>query len=165
MFVCYSVCYILSDVHRITPYICCWSLILGIRLYPDRLHFFRYENVTFTCIITDASHGKWTLKRNTSYDVNEECKPGWGVQVGSSCIINDLYPSDTGFYWCQSEDGLRTEAVKMTVTGIVLTHLVSQFYFFYVLLCKAEGTIEAYDTFVFHSNMVICIMFQIEIHS
>lgn len=83
---------------------------------PDRSQFFRYEKVALRCAVPEHSGG-WSLKRNTSSQTSEVCKVSWGVLSESSCNIEDAYPSDTGVYWCESQQGACSNRVNIAVTG------------------------------------------------
>ncbi|KAM4537242.1 low affinity immunoglobulin gamma Fc region receptor II-like [Odontesthes bonariensis] len=82
-------------------------------IQPDRSQFFRYESFNLTCAPPGNFSG-WTVIRNTS-EPFAPCK-AWGRQNGSSCINRSVYKSDTGLYWCQSEQGHCSNALHITVT-------------------------------------------------
>lgn len=48
-----------------------------------------------------ANSSGWSLKRNTSFETSEVCKVSWGVPAGSSCNIEDAYPSDAVVHWSE----------------------------------------------------------------
>ncbi|XP_044198136.1 muscle, skeletal receptor tyrosine protein kinase-like [Thunnus albacares] len=54
---------------------------------------------------------------NTSTLINEECPTSWNRRNESHCLIDDLYTSDTGVYWCESGTGGRSNVVNITVTA------------------------------------------------
>ncbi|XP_061566788.1 Fc receptor-like protein 5 [Cololabis saira] len=82
---------------------------------PDRSQFFRYENISLRC--GDSS---WTLKRNTSYRTAQESQQGWALPRGDAWLIETAYPSDSGVYWCESQQGECSNAVNITVTAKVV---------------------------------------------
>ncbi|KAK9525217.1 hypothetical protein VZT92_017539 [Zoarces viviparus] len=85
-------------------------------IHPNRSQFFSYDSITLTCGAA-GSPGGWTLKRNTSTHASQLCDSDWGVSNGSSCVIEDVYASDSGVYWCESELGECSNSVNVTVTG------------------------------------------------
>ncbi|XP_031706497.1 sialoadhesin-like isoform X3 [Anarrhichthys ocellatus] len=85
-------------------------------IHPNRSQFFSYDSVTLTCGEAGSSDG-WILKRNTSSHASQLCDSDWGVSNGSSCIIEDVYSSDSGMYWCESELGECSNSVNVIVTG------------------------------------------------
>lgn len=81
------------------------------RVVPNRLQFFQYETVLLSCGDEDS---QWTIKRNTS----QHSRQGTTAQNKSNWFFNgDIYPSDTGVYWCESEKGECGGVVNITVTG------------------------------------------------
>ncbi|XP_034533061.1 low affinity immunoglobulin gamma Fc region receptor II-like isoform X3 [Notolabrus celidotus] len=92
-----------------------------LRVTPDRSQFFQYDGFFIKCEPSTNSSRTWTAKRNTSFSKSEPCKAGWGILGPSSC--NARYPdySDTGVYWCESEEKERSNVVNITVTvGVVI---------------------------------------------
>uniref|UniRef100_A0A3Q4BA94 Immunoglobulin domain-containing protein n=1 Tax=Mola mola TaxID=94237 RepID=A0A3Q4BA94_MOLML len=80
-------------------------------LQPDKSQFFRYDHISVTCEAPANTTG-WTLRKNASSNV-EMCD--------GSCILYDLYPEDTGVYWCESEQGECSNTINITVTsGVVI---------------------------------------------
>uniref|UniRef100_A0A3P9ICR6 Ig-like domain-containing protein n=1 Tax=Oryzias latipes TaxID=8090 RepID=A0A3P9ICR6_ORYLA len=91
--------------------------VLSIR--PNRSQFFQYDSFTVSCT---ADSSGWTVKRNTSVHVDQECHRSGGVPGESLCVIEMAYPSDTGLYWCENERGWSSNAVSISVTyaGVIL---------------------------------------------
>ncbi len=88
-----------------------------LRVSPDRSQFFRYNSISLSCEDQLKSTG-WKVKRNTSGGGVRACSSGWGsISSGSTCIIRNIYPPDSGVYWCESEDGERSNGVNITITG------------------------------------------------
>lgn len=62
-----------------------------------------------------AAPPDWRVKRNTTARANQDCAEG---PDRSRCHIEDLYPLDSGTYWCESAGGRRRgEAVAIFVAG------------------------------------------------
>ncbi|XP_071401731.1 low affinity immunoglobulin gamma Fc region receptor II-a-like [Centroberyx affinis] len=87
---------------------------VSIRVIPGRSQFFKYDLVSLGC---ESSAGGNTVKRNRSGRAPESCAYGWGRFNGSFCTIFDLYPQDSGLYWCETEPGEHSHAVNITVTA------------------------------------------------
>ncbi|XP_070786038.1 low affinity immunoglobulin gamma Fc region receptor II-like [Enoplosus armatus] len=87
----------------------------ALRVLPNRSQFFQYESVSLSCELQGNSSG-WRVKRNTS-SIIKESHMFWNRINESYYIFEDLYPSDTGVYWCESAAGECSEAVSITVTG------------------------------------------------
>uniref|UniRef100_A0A8C7X152 Ig-like domain-containing protein n=1 Tax=Oryzias sinensis TaxID=183150 RepID=A0A8C7X152_9TELE len=86
---------------------------------PNRSQFFQYDSFAVSCT---ADSSGWTVKRNTSVHVDQECHKSGGVPGESLCVIEMAYPSDTGLYWCENERGWSSNAVSISVTyaGVIL---------------------------------------------
>ncbi|XP_044038862.1 low affinity immunoglobulin gamma Fc region receptor II-c-like [Siniperca chuatsi] len=96
------------------------TIVASLRVTPSSTQFFRYESVKLSCGEHEKS-SEWKVKRNTSTHINEECSVTWGNRNESQCFIDDVYPSDTGVYWCESGAGECSNAVNITVTdGFVI---------------------------------------------
>ncbi|XP_071401729.1 Fc receptor-like protein 1 isoform X2 [Centroberyx affinis] len=87
---------------------------VSIRVIPGRSQFFKYSSVSLGC---ESSAGGNTVKRNTSFRRQDSCSCSWGRFNGSFCTISDLYPEDSGLYWCETESGECSHAVNITVTA------------------------------------------------
>ncbi|XP_065806976.1 low affinity immunoglobulin gamma Fc region receptor II-b [Labrus bergylta] len=87
------------------------SLIL--RLEPNRLQFFEYESLIFHC---EGSHDSTGLKI-VHRSKGELLKCNTTVtSKRSSCTIHNIFPEDSGQYWCESRDGKRSDIIHITVT-------------------------------------------------
>ncbi|XP_070710458.1 high affinity immunoglobulin gamma Fc receptor I-like [Pempheris klunzingeri] len=96
------------------------AVVAALRVLPNRSQFFQYESVSLSCEQPGDS-SDWRVKMNTSSQINQDCVrdgfPSWNETTESGCLIPDLYPSDTGVYWCESAAGGCSDAVSITVTG------------------------------------------------
>ncbi len=92
------------------------SLAASVRVIPSSTQFFSYQSVNVSCGEQQNST-EWKVKRNTSTQINQECSVTWGKRTKSHCFIEDVYPSDTGVYWCESGAGECSNTVNITVTG------------------------------------------------
>ncbi|XP_020513284.2 low affinity immunoglobulin gamma Fc region receptor II-b [Labrus bergylta] len=90
------------------------AVVAILRVLPNRSQFFRYESVSLSCEQLGGSTG-WTVKRNTSKNTNEGCSKVWDGKNESECFSNDLYPFDSGVYWCESAAGECSDTVNITV--------------------------------------------------
>ncbi|KAF3697680.1 Sialoadhesin Sheep erythrocyte receptor [Channa argus] len=91
-----------------------------LKILPNRSQFFWYDSVTLSCVVQGNSSG-WIMRRNTSLQTSEPCNQGWGVSHDSSCTIEDAYPSDSGAYWCESDDGESSNIIHINITdGVVI---------------------------------------------
>ncbi|XP_061566598.1 uncharacterized protein LOC133420787 [Cololabis saira] len=91
----------------------CLLLSATLNIQPNRSQFFLYDKVTLSCEVGENS-GNWTLKKNSSHMV-ESCS-GWGLPSQSACVIENVYPFDTGVYWCESTKGECSTSISITVT-------------------------------------------------
>ncbi|XP_068444380.1 low affinity immunoglobulin gamma Fc region receptor II-like [Clinocottus analis] len=91
----------------------CLLLSATLSIRPDKSQFFQHENVHVTCAAPTHSSG-WTLMGNNSFKRSRPCD-------GGDCQLRDVFRSDTGAYWCQSERGECSGPVNVTVTaGVVI---------------------------------------------
>ncbi|XP_041820763.1 Fc receptor-like protein 5 isoform X2 [Chelmon rostratus] len=98
---------------QLTPFCLMLSCL---RVSPDRSQFFRYDSISLSCEHQLNSTG-WKVKRKTTVGGVRSCSSGWGsASSRSTCIIGNTYPSDSGVYWCESEDGERSNSVNITIT-------------------------------------------------
>ncbi|XP_078100354.1 uncharacterized protein LOC144513225 [Sander vitreus] len=88
------------------------TVIAALSVIPNRSQFFQYESVKLSCGPPGNSSG-WRVKKNTSTNINESCDR----MNESDCSITELYPFDTGVYWCESAVGECSNTVNITVIG------------------------------------------------
>ncbi|XP_028298301.1 basement membrane-specific heparan sulfate proteoglycan core protein-like [Gouania willdenowi] len=88
--------------------LCAVAAIL--KVCPSRSQFFTYEQFSLSCEGGGgAGRSDWTVKRNTLMYRDEVC--------GSNCSISDLYPMDSGEYWCESSEGrCRSSSINISIT-------------------------------------------------
>nr|XP_029137317.1 low affinity immunoglobulin gamma Fc region receptor II-like isoform X5 [Labrus bergylta] len=87
------------------------SLIL--RLEPNRLQFFEYESLIFHCEGSQDSTGLKIVHRSKGELLR--CKTTV-TSKRSSCTIPNIFPQDSGQYWCESRDGKRSDIIHINVT-------------------------------------------------
>ncbi|XP_026010134.1 low affinity immunoglobulin gamma Fc region receptor II-b-like isoform X2 [Astatotilapia calliptera] len=90
------------------------AVVASLRIVPDRLQFFQYESVSISCGGQENS-SEWRVKRNTSLYTNTTCPSSSNGIDESHCDISDIYPADSGVYWCESAAGQCSNAVNITV--------------------------------------------------
>ncbi|XP_011485497.1 Fc receptor-like protein 5 isoform X2 [Oryzias latipes] len=86
-------------------------MMVCLRISPDRSQFFKYQSFTLRCE-DPLNSTKWTVKKRTSDGVRA-CSSS-----GSTCIIRTAYPTDTGVYWCESDEGKRSNQINVTITDL-----------------------------------------------
>ncbi|XP_067380156.1 low affinity immunoglobulin gamma Fc region receptor III-A-like [Channa argus] len=84
------------------------------RVVPDRLQFYEYDNFSILCVETDA-FAKWTVRRkliemNTTNSVNWSTSEPW-------VSVEIAFKKDSGEYWCENEEGDRSNSLNITVTA------------------------------------------------
>ncbi|XP_073331568.1 Fc receptor-like protein 5 [Pagrus major] len=83
---------------------------------PDRSQFYRYDTISLSCEGHSNSTG-WKVVRNTSEAGVRTCSSSWGfISSSSACIFGNIYPTDSGVYWCESADGEKSNGVNITIT-------------------------------------------------
>ncbi|CAI5661084.1 unnamed protein product [Oreochromis niloticus] len=79
-------------------------------IVPNRLQFFEYESVSVHCEV-DNNITEWSVKwkshkiKNASHTSTSPCK------------IYPIFESHSGEYWCETEDGIKSEALNITITA------------------------------------------------
>ncbi|KAL4007846.1 hypothetical protein ACER0C_001698 [Sarotherodon galilaeus] len=79
-------------------------------IVPNRLQFFEYESVSVHCEV-DNNITEWKVKwkshkiKNASHTSTSPCK------------IYPTFESHSGEYWCETEDGIKSEALNITITA------------------------------------------------
>ncbi|XP_008303511.1 sialoadhesin-like [Stegastes partitus] len=91
------------------------ALVASLTVLPDRSQFFQLESISLSCEQQGSSSG-WTVMRNTSINVNQKCST-YGTEIPEfGCVVDDLFPSDSGVYWCESGARECSDTVSITVT-------------------------------------------------
>ncbi|XP_056225519.1 low affinity immunoglobulin gamma Fc region receptor II-like isoform X2 [Seriola aureovittata] len=75
---------------------------VSLRIDPNRLQFFEYERVTFTC--------------EGLFDCKVGRRPKSNIST-SSCNFTSVYSDDSGEYWCEAGFGNRSNSINITVTA------------------------------------------------
>ncbi|KAE8279456.1 High affinity immunoglobulin gamma Fc receptor IB [Larimichthys crocea] len=88
----------------------------ALRVVPNRSQFFQYEEISLSCE-QQGNSSEWTVKRNTSRKINQDCFTSWGRVNESLCVTDTLYPADSGVYWCESAAEECSDPINITVTG------------------------------------------------
>ncbi|CAI5661116.1 unnamed protein product [Oreochromis niloticus] len=92
------------------------AVIASLRVVPNRSQFFQYESVFISCG-QQGNSSEWRVKRNMSSHINTTCPSSSNGTNESHCFISDLYPADTGVYWCESAAGECFDAITITVAA------------------------------------------------
>uniref|UniRef100_UPI0037E78E10 low affinity immunoglobulin gamma Fc region receptor II-like n=1 Tax=Semicossyphus pulcher TaxID=241346 RepID=UPI0037E78E10 len=91
------------------------AVVATLRVLPHRAQFFTLESFSMSCEQQGTSSG-WTVRRNTSRNINEECFKSLDETNESQYSFDTLYLSDSGVYWCESAAGECSKAVHINVT-------------------------------------------------
>ncbi|XP_067436079.1 putative high affinity immunoglobulin gamma Fc receptor IB [Thunnus thynnus] len=83
------------------------------RIVPDRLQFIEYETVSVHCEENDG-FTRWRVKTklNKINLTNSDCNTS-----APSCTINPTFERHRGEYWCEDEEGEKSDAVNISVTA------------------------------------------------
>ncbi|CAI5661090.1 unnamed protein product [Oreochromis niloticus] len=79
-------------------------------IVPNRLQFFEYETVSVHCEV-DNNITEWRVKWK-SHKIKNASKTST-----SPCIIYPTFESHSGEYWCETEGGIKSEALNITITA------------------------------------------------
>uniref|UniRef100_A0AAQ6IHG0 Ig-like domain-containing protein n=1 Tax=Anabas testudineus TaxID=64144 RepID=A0AAQ6IHG0_ANATE len=85
-----------------------------LRVVPNRLQFFEYDSIVFSC----EGHGEltgWRVKRRLK-GFETICSSSWEMSTGP-CTIKNAFIADSGEYWCQASGDTRSSTVNVTVTA------------------------------------------------
>lgn len=83
-------------------------------IVPDRLQFFEYDFFNVTCEADAFS--KWRVMRQLNQTIasnSSNCNTS-----APSCSIYPAFKRDSGEYWCENEEGQRSNSVNIAVTGM-----------------------------------------------
>ncbi|XP_013766226.1 uncharacterized protein LOC102214702 isoform X3 [Pundamilia nyererei] len=89
---------------------------------PSSSQLFEGDFLSLSCEAKDCPAG-WTVRRNTPKRQRSRCGDGWGKQVGSCCTITYIFRRDSGVYWCECGEGISSNTVNITVTGLYKCHI------------------------------------------
>ncbi|XP_029931850.1 sialoadhesin-like isoform X2 [Myripristis murdjan] len=91
-------------------------VVASLRVVPNRSQFFPYESVSLSCEEQGSSSG-WRVMRNTTTTMDSpDGLTEFGIGNESHRFFDDLYPLDSGVYWCESGSGRCSDAINITVT-------------------------------------------------
>ncbi|XP_039907886.1 low affinity immunoglobulin gamma Fc region receptor II-like isoform X1 [Simochromis diagramma] len=77
----------------------------SLHILPNRLQFFEYEAVTFYC--------EGVVYCEFVHKVKGKIKT---CPKGSSCTITNVYLDDSGEYWYENEEGIRSNSINISIT-------------------------------------------------
>ncbi|CAI5661097.1 unnamed protein product [Oreochromis niloticus] len=80
------------------------------RIVPNKLQFFEHESVSVHCEV-DNNITQWRVKWKSHKIKNAS------HTTTSPCIIYPSFESYSGEYWCETEDGIKSEALNITMTA------------------------------------------------
>ncbi|XP_033182414.1 low affinity immunoglobulin gamma Fc region receptor II-like [Anabas testudineus] len=82
----------------------------SIHINPNRLQFFEYESISLSCV---RSHGptEWRVMKKLSSN-----SPQWETSTGLM-DIKPAFVSHSGEYFCENEEGERSNTVNISVTA------------------------------------------------
>ncbi|KAI3375917.1 hypothetical protein L3Q82_003773 [Scortum barcoo] len=83
------------------------------RIAPSRLQFFEYDSIFINCDELEVS-SEWRVMRKLKEDPANTTQ--WETSTGS-ITIKLAFTSDSGEYWCENEDGGRSNSINITVTA------------------------------------------------
>ncbi|XP_041959728.1 Fc receptor-like protein 5 isoform X3 [Alosa sapidissima] len=89
----------------------------ALTINSNRTQYFQSESLSLSCVAQDNASG-WSLRRFTFYYPSSLSGCPFNNTVTrdqSTCNISSLDVADSGVYWCQSESGQYSNAVKITV--------------------------------------------------
>ncbi|KAK7910052.1 hypothetical protein WMY93_014736 [Mugilogobius chulae] len=84
------------------------------RVVPSQLQLFEYSSLTVTCEGFFNDKTKWRVLRSVKSGSKSPCNTG---NLFGQCYITTLYPADSGEYWCENKNGLKSEKVRIVVTA------------------------------------------------
>ncbi|XP_033182499.1 low affinity immunoglobulin gamma Fc region receptor II-b-like isoform X2 [Anabas testudineus] len=85
-----------------------------LRITPDRMQHFEYESVSFLCESIDNSTQLKGIRNSKEFVPLCNSKR---LLTGLSCTIDKTYQGDSGEYWCETNEGEKSNTVNITVTG------------------------------------------------
>lgn len=87
---------------------------VSLNISPKRELYLRRDSVSLSCVYGGWTVDGWAVRRLTG-----EQHFGW--TDGSSCIVSQLHPSDSGVYWCETSAGQWSDPVNISVSGTEIT--------------------------------------------
>ncbi|CAL9694782.1 unnamed protein product [Knipowitschia caucasica] len=83
------------------------------RIVLSHQQYFQYTDLTVTCGGFFNNMTKWRVLRNIVTETKVNCYKS--TEQFGACHLQTVYPSDSGEYWCESQDK-RSEKVRITVS-------------------------------------------------
>ncbi|XP_038587702.1 low affinity immunoglobulin gamma Fc region receptor II-like isoform X2 [Micropterus salmoides] len=90
--------------------------VVSLHVVPNSLQFFEYDAVTFHCDGYSVSTA-WKLVHRLKGEALS-CRTTSKVTTTEvTCTIKNVYPDDSGEYWCETGEEKRSNSVNITVTA------------------------------------------------
>ncbi|XP_028988447.1 uncharacterized protein LOC114844901 isoform X2 [Betta splendens] len=110
-----------SSLHCLTVLIslfCSTTNQARLTLSSKSSQLFERDALYMKCDDDDGSD-EWTVMRNTSKKNMTRCGDDWGRSKNSFCVINNIYPFDSGVYWCESSSASSSSSssINISVSG------------------------------------------------